>query len=242
MRYFASILCLLLPHLFGETSGVRHLVYEEMQGVDISRYQRRINWDTVKARENIDFVFIKATEGRDYIDSSFCHNWEELRRTGMRRGAYHFFRSYGCGDEQASHFLSTVEMLPGDLVPVLDIETTDGMSEAVIAQEADIWLKTVEQRLKVKPIIYTNQFFYDRYLSGRFDEYPLWVARYSGQMPVMKNSKAWHIWQYSNNGVVRGIPARVDMNLFFGTPEMLERLCWFPPAPAPTEERIWVAP
>lgn len=235
MRYLSLFFMILLPVLIGESPGVRHLVYEEMQGVDVSHYQRRINWDTVAAKENIDFVFVKATEGRDYIDTLFCENWEGLRQAGLRRGAYHFFRSYGCGDEQAAHFLSICEMQPGDLVPVLDIETTDGVQDEVIVQEADIWLKTVEQRLKVKPIIYTNQYFYDRYLAGHFDDYPLWVARYSGQMPVMSNGKNWHIWQYGNNGKVRGIANRVDMNLFFGTAEMLDRLCWYPPQvpPAP---------
>lgn len=228
LRALFSCFLLFAPLPFGESAGVLHLVYEEMQGVDISHHQRRIEWDTVAKRENLDFVFVKATEGRDYTDSLFCSNWEGLRRVGLRRGAYHFFRSYGCGDEQAAHFLSTVEMVPGDLVPVLDIETTDGVSDEVIVQEATVWLKTVEQRLKVKPIIYTNQFFYDRYLSGHFDDYPLWVARYSGQMPVMRNNKPWHIWQYSNKGCIEGISCKVDMNLFLGTPEMLDRLCWFP--------------
>jgi len=233
IRYLVAVLLFFVPLPFGQSPGVRHLVYEEMQGLDVSHHQKHINWDTVAKKENVDFVFVKATEGRDYIDSLFCENWEGLREAGLRRGAYHFFRSYGCGDEQAAHFLSTIEMLPGDLIPVLDIETTDGMPDAVIVQEADIWLKIVEQRLNVKPIIYTNQYFYDRYLAGHFDQYPLWVARYSGQMPVMSNAKKWHIWQYGNNGVLQGISRKVDMNLFFGTPEMLEQLCWYPPQVAP---------
>lgn len=228
LRAVFSAFVLLLPISFGESARVLHLATEAMQGVDISHHQRRIEWDSVVKKENIDFVFVKATEGGDYTDSLFCHNWELLQRVGLRRGAYHFFRSYGCGDEQAAHFLSIVEMAPGDLVPVLDIETTDGVTDEVIVQEAAIWLKIVEERLKVKPIIYTNQFFYDRYLSGHFDQYPLWVARYSGQKPIMKNNKVWHIWQYANDGCVEGIPCKVDMNVFQGTPEMLNSLCWYP--------------
>ena len=228
MRYLAASFLMMVPLWFGGPSRVSRLVFEELQGVDVSHHQKRIDWDTVAVKGNVDFAFVKATEGGDFIDTLFCQNWEDLRKIGLRRGAYHFFRSYGCGDVQARHYLTTVEMAPGDIVPVLDIETTDGMPQEVIVQEAAIWLKTVEQHLRVKPIIYTNQYFYDRYLAGHFDDYPLWIARYSGTQPILNNGKRWHIWQYSNTGLIPGIRKAVDLNLFIGTPEMLDQFCWFP--------------
>ena len=201
-----------------------------LYGVDVSHYQKHIEWDTVVAKGQLDFAFVKATEGHDYSDSLFCRNWEALERVGVRRGAYHFFRAYGCGEEQALHFLRTVEMRPGDLAPVLDIERTDGIDPEIMRQEAAIWLQIVEQHLQVRPIVYSNQNFYERHLAGHFDAYPLWVARYSDEEPCLDSGKLWSIWQYSNKGCIEGISQLVDVNVFPGTPAMLEQLCWRPQA------------
>ncbi len=200
----------------------------ELQGVDVSHYQKAIEWDTVATKQTLDFAFVKATEGHDYRDSLFCRNWENLRRLGIRRGAYHFFRAYGCGYEQAANFLQTVEMEPGDLAPVLDIELTDGIAPEILIEEARVWLDIVESNLGIRPIIYTNQFFYETYLAGHFEHHPLWIARYSDERPLLTTGKRWSFWQYSNEGCLDGIPKKVDLNIFPGTWEMLDRLCWFP--------------
>ena len=227
IRYIYIVLCIALP-LQGADSTGYDLCKSQLQGVDVSHHQKEIQWDTIAVQKSLDFAFVKATEGADFNDSLFCHNWEALRRLGIRRGAYHFFRSYGCGDEQARHFLSSVEMHPGDLAPVLDIETTDGMPPEIMIQEARIWLSMVEQALRVKPIIYTNQHFYEKYLTGLFDQYPLWIARYSDDRPELPKGRMWDFWQYSNEGCVDGISKQVDLNVFAGTPEMLDCLRWFP--------------
>ncbi len=200
----------------------------ELQGVDVSHHQKEIEWDTVAARQTLDFAYVKATEGHDFRDSLFCHNWENLRRLGIRRGAYHFFRAYGCGDEQAKNFLQFVEMEPGDLAPVLDIERTDGIAPEIMIEEAHIWLGIVESNLGIRPIIYTNQFFYETYLAGHFENYPLWIARYSDDCPLLTTGKRWDFWQYSSQGCLDGISKKVDLNIFPGSLEMLDCLCWFP--------------
>jgi len=150
---------------------------------------------------------------------------EALSRHGIRRVAYHFFRSFGCGDEQANHFLSTVELCPGDFAPVLDLETTDDLAPTVMREEALIWLKEVERALGVKPIIYSNLDFYERHLSGYFDQYPVWIARYSGSTPCLSSGKPWSFWQFSNSGSLTGISGFVDLNIFPGSEEMLNRFC-----------------
>lgn len=204
--------------------------------MDVSHYQKEIEWDTVVARQTLDFAFVKATEGHEYQDSMFCHNWDALRRLGIRRGAYHFFRAYGCGVEQAINFLQTVDMQPGDLAPVLDIERTDGVSPETMIEEANIWLQLVESHLGIKPIIYTNQYFYETYLAGHFEEYPLWIARYSDERPLLATGKKWAIWQYSNEGCIDGICKKVDLNIFPGTSDMLDQLCWFPASVAAEQD------
>ena len=66
----------------------------EIEGVDISKYQRAIGWDVV-SKQGIDFAFVKATEGANLTDSHFGQNWTTIKQVGMKRGAYHFFSTYG---------------------------------------------------------------------------------------------------------------------------------------------------
>ncbi len=199
-----------------------------LHGMDVSHHQKVIEWDSVVIKESVDFAFVKATEGQDFVDSLFCRNWDALKRLGIRRGAYHFFRAYGCGEEQASLFLSQVEMLPGDLAPVLDLECLDGVKPEVMLQEARIWLELIEKQFGLKPIIYSNQNFYETYLAGQFDDFPLWIARYSTEKPMLTTGKNWDFWQFSNDGCIDGICKNVDLNVFPGTLEMLDCLCWYP--------------
>lgn len=229
LRYLCSFLMFLAPIMSVRKGEAPIIPLEELHGVDVSHHQKEIEWKMVFEVNPIDFAFVKATEGNDFVDSMFCYNWESLRDQGVRRGAYHFFRAYGCGDEQAVNFLSHVEMQPGDLIPVLDIERTDGIAPEIMLEEAKIWLKMVEDSLCIKPIIYSNQHFYDTYLAGQFDQYPLWIARYSEDSPCLADGRIWDIWQYSNQGCIDGISQKVDLNMFVGTHDMLSRLCWFPP-------------
>ena len=228
MRLLTLLLFAFLPQAVSPHAGVRLAPNPELKGIDVSHYQEAIEWDTVVAKQRLDFVFVKCTEGSTYVDSLYCQNWTELGRLGVRRGAYHFFRAYGCGEEQAEHFLATADLQPGDFAPVLDIESTSGVSAEIMIEEARAWLRTVEARLGVKPIIYSNHFFYQQYLAGQLDDYPLWIARYSDDAPCLTGGKCWNIWQYSNQGCYDGICREVDVNVFHGTPEMLDELCWKP--------------
>ncbi len=232
MRILASLMLVLIPLLGEKRSSPQVVTPPELalRGIDVSHYQHRIAWDTVAASQSVDFAFVKATEGHEYRDSLFCRNWESLQRHGIKRGAYHFFRAYGCGYDQARNFLNAVEFVPGDFAPVLDIERADGIAPEIVRQEVKIWLEEVERTLSVKPIIYSSQNFYDFFLAGHFDNYPLWIARYSADVPTLINGKNWDIWQYSCTGTICGIPKPVDLNFFPGNTALLERLCWYPRA------------
>jgi lysozyme len=228
MRWLLIIPFIIAPVWCAESIGLLVLAPSaQLTGVDVSHHQKRIEWDSVVTKENIHFAFVKATEGRDFRDSMFCTNWDALGRLGVKRGAYHFFRGYGCGYDQAAHFLSSVDMVTGDLPPVLDVETLDGSSPEALATELHIWLNTIELHLAVRPIIYSNQNFFDRYLADKgFDKYPLWIARYSEDAPALTDNYYWTFWQFTNKGCVEGISEKVDLNIFSGTPEMLDEMSY----------------
>ncbi len=194
-----------------------------VHGIDVSHYQSYINWDEV-ARQNISFSFVKASEGETLIDSLFAFNWQELQRVELKRGAYHFFRANIDGQRQAQHYIRQVSMSDGDLPPVLDVETIDGASPEQLRAQMQTWLDIVETHYRIRPIIYTNLKFYYRYLAGHFDQYPIWLARYSKQKPEIAGNR-WHFWQYGNRGRVAGIEGDVDLNVFHGSLEELNYLC-----------------
>lgn len=193
-----------------------------VHGIDVSHYQDEINWKKV-ATNGLDFGFVKATEGVSLRDSFFCSNWNGMREVGIRRGAYHFFRPSYSAHAQADHFIQLVEMETGDLAPVLDVEVLDGVSRVDLLKGMYIWLFRVEIAYGVKPIIYTNQTFYNRHLAGRFDDYPIWIARYNVWPPRIRGEAQWSFWQYGDRGRVPGINGHVDVNVFRGTKAELEQ-------------------
>jgi len=191
----------------------------DIHGIDISKYQGQVSWDDVKQMQvkkvKIGFAFIKATEGLGRIDDNFRRNWLNAQKAGVTRGAYHFFISSRSGKAQAENFIETVKLQKGDLPPVLDIEQTNGASVADIQQRVSDWLVAVEKKYGVRPIIYTNADFYRIFLSGRFDDYPLWVAHYLVR-DKPRVSRSWSFWQHNETGHVNGIGSFVDFNVFNG--------------------------
>lgn len=199
--------------------GIPIPVNYDIHGIDVSHHQAAIDWAAVKNMQDknirIGFAFIKATEGLSNTDNIYRRNWFKAKEAKITRGAYHFFISSKSGKAQAQNFIETVLLEKGDMPPVLDIEQTNGASATDIQKRAKDWLLMVEKQYKVKPIIYTNVDFYENFLAGKFDDYPLWVAHYLVKdKPRIK--RKWLFWQHNETGRVNGIDAFVDFNTFNG--------------------------
>jgi lysozyme len=112
-------------------------------------------------------------------------------------------------------FISYVDLQKGDLPPVIDIEQTYGYPPDKMRESIKAWLEVTEEYYQTKPIIYTNIEFYNKYLDGEFDTYPLWIAHYL-QPGKPRIQRDWWFWQHNEAGRVNGIFARVDFNVFNG--------------------------
>ncbi|WP_253932177.1 glycoside hydrolase family 25 protein [Lewinella sp. W8] len=207
----------------------------EVRGVDVSHYQGVIDWEAL-AKDNHHFSFIKATEGRELRDKAFAANWSSAGQWGFCRGAYHFFRPEVPASIQARHFFDVVELEVGDLPPVLDVEERGRLSPADLVTSVKQWLKMAELHYGVKPILYTGQNFYNRYLAGQFDEYPLWIARYDAEEPVTVCGRDYQFWQYTDEGQLPGVVGDVDRNVFYGTRIDLALLCIPPRSANPVDD------
>jgi lysozyme len=198
-----------------------------IQGIDISHHQGEINWSKVqKSRiqgHPVSFAIIKATEGGNFIDKKFQHNWEELSKVGLTKGAYHFFRPKTSPQIQADNFIRTVKLKKGDLPPVVDVEVMDGVNSDQIRKNLKIFLNLIEKHYKVKPIIYSSPGFYSKILKNDFLEYPFWISHLA-ESGVVLNIYKWKFWQYSDKGRIDGINGSIDLNVFYGNRTQYESM------------------
>lgn len=226
-------LLLLLGLLLSSCGPVQHPADDfSVWGIDVSRHQETIDWPKV-ATNDLEFAFVKATEGGTHVDETFRHNWTAIAETAIRRGAYHYYKPGVDAQLQANNFLSHVgELQPGDLPPVLDIEERGTLSATAFLAHIQQWLDLVEKRYGVRPIIYTGQKFYNRYLAGHFPSHPMWIARYKAEIPLLADGRTFAFWQFTDSGRLSGISQPVDINVFSGSSLDLALLA-LPPKGAP---------
>ena len=199
-------------------------IESRLTGIDVSHYQGHVDWSAVRAA-GCAFAFAKATEGAGVTDPFFAANWQGMKAAGLARGAYHFYRPEQDAAQQAAHFLSVVQLQPGDLPPVLDIETNDGVSGSALVGGVQTWLDAVEPAAGVTPIIYTDASFWDAHFNDQFGQYPLWVAHYGpSPSPLPRGWSEWTFWQYSQSLHIGGVAGAADHDYFNGTAEALQAL------------------
>ena len=221
---------------------------EHVYGIDISRHQHEkgrhkygITWPQVRITHlgskspkrisgsvdyPVDFCFIKSTEGASVVNKYYNSDYVRARQASIRVGTYHFFSVKSAVREQVSFFLKNSRFRPGDLPPVLDVEPTNaqishyGGTEKLLSA-VRTWLKLVEERVGVKPILYVNQNFVTKHLANAPDikrDYRIWIARYGEYKPDLRLT----IWQLAPDGRVRGIHGEVDINVFNGYRDQYE--------------------
>lgn len=148
-----------------------------------------------------------------------------MRRVGVKRGAYHYFHPALNPEEQAQNFIETVSMQYGDMPPVVDIEEDNHLPREEVINQLRTWLYLVEMHYSIRPIIYTHYKFYNKFIAGEFDKYPIWIAKYGGEAPRLGGGVQWWFWQYGRKGKLSGIKGYVDLNVFHSTKEELDRIC-----------------
>lgn len=203
--------------------GYNHPHRHDVHGIDVSKWNGDIDWRAAK-KSGVSFAFIKATEGKDRIDSSFERNWREASAAGVPHAPYHFYYFCSTADEQADWFIRNVPKASVRLPPVLDAEwnhaspTCKLQPDAVTVRAA---LKRFMDRIQThygkRPIIYTTVDFHRDNLVGHFDNYHFWLRSTAAHPENIYASRRWQFWQYTATGVVPGIKGNTDINVFAGT-------------------------
>ena len=196
-----------------------------VDGNDISYWQGTINWAGVKAAGR-KFVIMRAAHAMA-VDTKFDFNWKSCHDQGLHCGVYQFFEPNVDPIGQADLMLAKMGKLgPGDLPPVIDVESTGGgMAATAVSAAVKKWIDHVEAKVGRKPMIYSGGYFWeDNVKSTAFVDYPLWHPQYcSNCCPNIANPwKKWYYWQFSSTGKVGGISGNVDMDLWNGNQASLD--------------------
>lgn len=212
-------ICLSLPALVaqeeieidGKVLKDAHIDYD---GIDVSNYQRDIDWTATAEDKNITFVYIKATEGKTHQQRRYRQNIENARANGVRVGSYHFFRTTSTVQEQFDNFTSMVKKEEQDLVPMIDVETRRGVTGAQLADSVKRFADMLEDYYGCRPIIYTMASYYNDWLRFKLKGYQWFIARYAKTPPKLVDGTKWTLWQFSDRGRIAGIDSYVDLSRF----------------------------
>ncbi|KAH7923615.1 glycoside hydrolase family 25 protein [Leucogyrophana mollusca] len=175
-------------------------------GIDISSHQgSNIKWSTLKSH-GISFAYVKATEGRNYVNPYFKNHYDGAKKAGLLHGPFHFARpSASSGSAQASYFISHGGSWSADghtLPGALDLEGgCAGLTKSAMVS----WIKSFSSQYhsseKRYPVLYitTNWWKSCTGNSAAFgSSHPLWLASWASSMgPLPAGWRSAAIWQYS---------------------------------------------
>jgi len=190
---------------------------ELYNGIDVSEWQKDIDFNKVK-EDGIEIVYIKASQGNDYIDPYFETNYKIAKDNNLKVGVYHFFtaRTINEAIDEADFFASVISKKQIDCRLAMDFEIFGTLSKEEINEISKAFLEKVEEKTKKEMVIYSDasnaKDIFDDELAKK---YPIWVAEYGAEEPF-DNGK-WNSWigfQYSDNGRINGINGYVDKDYY----------------------------
>lgn len=192
--------------------------------MDVSRWQKRIDWDAVKASGLVSGVMLRAlgnsskdAPSKPYIDPTFERNYAACQRLGIPCGVYYYCKAVNVAEADAELALLR-QMLTGKTVqlPVaVDIEDTyvqaplDKQTLTDIAAHA---LAAIEQ-MGFYAMLYTGLYFGrdNLYMTGAaLKKYDVWLAAYRSKKPAP--DWPFGLWQYTSKGKIPGVSGGVDLS------------------------------
>ena len=217
-KYIITLVCLLgWAGVSAQDSQVQcEDTCSHVHGIDLSHYQGEVFWEAIGDNSKMAYVYLKATEGGDRIDDKYEQNIELAHKYGLKVGSYHFFRPKTPLKLQLENFKAQCRPSQQDLIPMIDVETKQGLSNDAFRDSLMTFLTMVEKAYHQKPLVYTGTNFYNKYMSGSMNGYKLMIAQYSSNEPVLNDGNDYMLWQYTGKGHIDGIRGYVDKSRFMG--------------------------
>lgn len=199
------------------------------KGIDVSRYQDKIDWEKVAA-DDVDYAFIRVgirgyTEGEILEDETFEKNIKGALSNGIDVGVYFFTQALSVeeAEEEAEFVIDSIEPYKVKYPVVIDVEavtSTKARGNDLTSEERTKYCIAFCEKIReagYTPMIYGNLKTFMLLLDiEELEEYDKWFAYYDEAYYFPYDFK---IWQYTNKGKVSGIKGEVDLNISFEAPK-----------------------
>ena len=161
-----------------------------LRGIDVSAYQ-----SSSYGTDGLSFVFIKATEGRSYVNPRLTAQTKHGRDAGLVVGFYHFLWP-GNLQAQAEYFVSKAPEKAGDILAV-DWERNSAGTHASNA-EKDLFIRKVKElRPNNRVVLYCEPGLLAELDTTSYAGDGLWIADYvTAGKPRIKAK--WRFHQYTS--------------------------------------------
>ncbi len=186
-------------------------------GVDISKWQGKIDWSEVKA-DGVEFAIIREGYGKEnpnQVDKRFEENYKGAKAAGIPVGVYHYSYADSVEDakKEANFCLKNIVGKKLEYPVVFDIEDKEQL-KLTNRQRTDICKAFCEEieNAGYYAMIYCNLHWWKNYLNNdELRKYDLWLAQWNAGAPSVECG----IWQRSEKGVIDGIEGNVDLNVSY---------------------------
>lgn len=134
-------------------------------GLDVSHHNGDVNFEKWKKGRNVEFCFIKITEGVHFIDSLADHHYRKAKEAGLYVGFYHYFRPQRSGKKQFLFMKAQLDKYDYDLIPVIDVESKNcDWKHTDAYKNLDEFMESFYKCYGYYPILYTiYKTIFDRY-------------------------------------------------------------------------------
>lgn len=197
--------------------------YMSLTGVDVSEYQKEIDWEKVK-KDGVEFAMIRLgyrgyADGSLQLDARYEENIKAARKAGLEAGVYFVSQAVSTDEaiEEARYVLDNIRgkhvtcPVAFDMEPVAEEERIGELTAEERTAIADAFCQIIEKN-GYTSMIYGNPSWLNHsidlsYLADR----NIWLAHYTGSTAYPYS----HVmWQYTDRGNVEGIPGNADLNLW----------------------------
>lgn len=200
--------------------------------IDVSRWQKRIDWDKVKASGLVSGVMLRAlgnsakdAPSKPYIDPTFERNYAECKRLGIPCGVYYYCKAVNTAEADAELALLRKVLTEKTVQLPVAVDIEDSYVQAPLDKQTltDIAahaLGTLE-RWGFYAMLYVGLSFAqtELYMDGAaLKKYDVWLARYPKDKTKTKPEDkpktdfAFGMWQYTRSARVPGVSGNVDLS------------------------------
>lgn len=194
-------------------------------GIDVSKYQGRIDWEKVAA-DGVEFVFLRLglrgyESGKLVEDETFQTNIQGALAHGIKVGVYFFSQAVTEEEavEEANFVLERIAPYQIECPVVFDVEkvnsSTARMNQLTPQERTNVTIAFMDA---VEAAGYKSMFYHNMETAlmllelERLQGYDRWFAYYGEDLYY---PYAYGVWQYSEKGSIQGIGGEVDMNIAF---------------------------